>query len=91
VSIGNLFSLRELDVSGNQLTETIPVSLGQLLNLEFVDISNNFLEGFVSNVHFSNLTNLKMLYAFPNLLTLQVRSNWVPSFQSQYLSMEHGD
>jgi Leucine-rich repeat (LRR) protein len=54
-----------------------------------LDISYNFFEGFVDDVHFSNLTKLKTLYAFStNLLTLRVSSNWVPPFQLRELGMD---
>jgi Leucine-rich repeat (LRR) protein len=89
MSIGNLSSLRTLAVSTNQLNGTIPISLGHLSNLEMLDISYNLFKGFVFDVHFSNLTKLKELYASStNLLTLRVSSNWVPPFQLQSLAMD---
>ena len=42
-SIGNLTSLRELDLWSNELT-TLPVSIGQLNFLEDLDLVNNDLE-----------------------------------------------
>ncbi|XP_062153513.1 receptor-like protein EIX1 [Alnus glutinosa] len=77
--------LSVLSLGGNKLFGPIPVSLGYLSNLEKLSISSNSLEGFVSEEHFSNLTKLRYLNAYSNLLTLQVSTNWVPPFQLQTL------
>jgi Leucine-rich repeat (LRR) protein len=69
------------------LSGPIPVSLGYLSNLEELMISSNFLEGVVSEKHFSNRTKLRDLAASSNSLTLQVSTNWVPPFQLQALAM----
>ncbi|CAL5400670.1 unnamed protein product [Camellia sinensis] len=80
-TIGRLASLEILDLQRNQLNGTLPQSFGQFSNLKTLDVSNNLLEGIVSEVHFTNLINLRKLYASGNRLTLKVSPNWIPPFQ----------
>ncbi|KAK4559573.1 hypothetical protein RGQ29_008696 [Quercus rubra] len=87
-SIGNLSSLRFLDLGRNQINETLPQSFGQLSKLESLSINSNMLEGVVSEVHFSNLTGLTVLFASKNRLTLEVSLDWIPPFQLNYLGLE---
>ncbi|KAL0438031.1 UNVERIFIED_CONTAM: hypothetical protein Slati_2286100 [Sesamum latifolium] len=56
-----LISLRELHLSHNKLTGILGASFGQLPKLEILDVSYNFLQGTVSESHFLNLHNLKVL------------------------------
>ncbi|KAF3438100.1 hypothetical protein FNV43_RR20856 [Rhamnella rubrinervis] len=86
-SLGRLSNLQDFDVSHNQLTGSLPGSLGQLVKLESLDISHNLLEGVVSEVHFSNLTRLKTLYASGNSLTLKTSPLWLPPFQLEALNL----
>ncbi|KAF3438097.1 hypothetical protein FNV43_RR20853 [Rhamnella rubrinervis] len=86
-SLGRLSNLQDFDVSHNQLTGSLPESLGQLVKLEYLDISHNLLKGVVSEVHFSNLTRLKLLYASENSLTLKTSSLWLPPFQLEVLNL----
>ncbi|XP_028078298.1 leucine-rich repeat receptor-like serine/threonine-protein kinase BAM3 [Camellia sinensis] len=58
---GNLSTLGVLDLSSNQLNETIPISIGQLSNLKILYLSSNSLEGVVSEAHFANLSMLEEL------------------------------
>ncbi len=44
-SIGNFVNLERLNLSGNRLTE-LPVEFEQLTNLEYLDLTNNSIEGF---------------------------------------------
>ncbi|KAM3734410.1 hypothetical protein ACB098_10G013200 [Castanea mollissima] len=81
VSLSNLSSLTYLDFSENQFNGTIPQSFGQLSKIETLYIYSNMLKGVVSEVHFSNLTSLRILFASGNQLTLKASQNWVPSFQ----------
>ncbi|GLT34622.1 hypothetical protein SLA2020_091290 [Shorea laevis] len=83
--LGNFKSLRQLFLGGNKLTGNLPKSFGQLSNLEVVDISNNYLEGFVFEIHFHNLTKLKYFSGRANSFILKVKSAWVPPFQTQFL------
>ncbi|XP_049394976.1 receptor-like protein EIX2 [Solanum stenotomum] len=79
--LGNTSSLMELRLDGNKLTGTLPKSLGQLSMLEYFSISNNRLEGVVTESHFSKLTQLQLFSASRNNLTLKVNRNWIPPFQ----------
>ncbi|XP_009591631.1 receptor-like protein EIX2 [Nicotiana tomentosiformis] len=78
----NSSSLTELYLGNNKLTGTLPKSLGQLTMLEIIDISNNRLEGVVTESHFTNCTQLRQFFASNNDLTLKVSRNWIPPFQA---------
>ncbi|XP_042753707.1 receptor-like protein EIX1 [Lactuca sativa] len=81
-SFGNLAALTYLDLRSNQLTGPIPTSIGQLSKLHYLDSSNNFFEGVVSEAHFANLSMLKYLDASSNTkLTFNVSYEWTPPFQ----------
>ncbi|KAG4179967.1 hypothetical protein ERO13_A10G136751v2 [Gossypium hirsutum] len=74
-------NLKELFLDSNSISGPIPTSLGQLANLEWVDIGNNLLESVVSEKHFANLTKLWDFRGSNNSLVLRVNPNWVPPFQ----------
>ncbi|KAF7824589.1 receptor-like protein EIX2 [Senna tora] len=80
-------NLKQFSLDDNQLVGKIPYWLGQLENLEELDLSNNHFAGIISETHFSKLTNLKSLYLASNSLTVNVSSNWIPTFQVQDLYM----
>ncbi|KAF8032123.1 hypothetical protein BT93_D1136 [Corymbia citriodora subsp. variegata] len=82
LSIGQLSSLRSLDLSANQLAGHIPVSLGKLRALQQLSLYNNHLEGVITEIHFSNLSRLKMLYIGDSYnLSFKAKPSWVPPFQ----------
>ncbi|CAL5394873.1 unnamed protein product [Camellia sinensis] len=80
-TLGRLTSLCTLSLEDNQLNGTLPQSLGHLSKLSKLHVSNNLLEGTVSEVHFTNLANLREFHASGNRLTLEVSPDWIPPFQ----------
>ncbi|XVF49433.1 hypothetical protein PTKIN_Ptkin04bG0011400 [Pterospermum kingtungense] len=80
-SLRSVTTLKQLDLSKNLLNGTFPKWLGQLSGLEILWIGENRLEGVVSEVHFSNVTRLRLLQASGNRLSLKVSPNWMPPFQ----------
>ncbi|XP_027152300.1 receptor-like protein EIX2 [Coffea eugenioides] len=85
-AIGQLRGLTELDLSSNGFNGTIPSSLWRLSELKSLDLSDNPLSGELHDVHFAQLTQLKML-GLSSLLALNVSSLWVPPFQLQDIEM----
>ncbi|XWS36988.1 hypothetical protein CRYUN_Cryun19dG0004700 [Craigia yunnanensis] len=80
VSLGLLASLRTLDLSRNRVNGTLPEPIGQLWKMEKLWLSHNMLKGVVSEVHFANLTRLRIFQASGNPLALKVSPQWVPPF-----------
>ncbi|XP_019179102.1 PREDICTED: LRR receptor-like serine/threonine-protein kinase GSO2 [Ipomoea nil] len=80
--IGNLNKLQELDLARNRLCGPLPENLGYSFPMiERLYISDNKLEGIVTENHFVNLTKLTILVASGNRLTMRVNPNWTPPFQ----------
>jgi Leucine-rich repeat (LRR) protein len=65
---GNMTSLTDLELSGNYLTGTIPVSLARLPRLQFLELYYNELEGGVP-AELGNLTQLTDIDLSENRLT----------------------
>ncbi|KAF3432436.1 hypothetical protein FNV43_RR27176 [Rhamnella rubrinervis] len=86
-SLGNVSSLRSVDLSHNHFDGSLPESFGQLTKLEGLYISNNYLEGTISEAHFANTKKLIWLDASDNQLTLDLSPNWIPPFQLGGLSL----
>ncbi|KAL8467135.1 hypothetical protein ACS0TY_036013 [Phlomoides rotata] len=82
-----LGSLESLYLGSNNLSGALPVSIGKLSSLEILYIENNKLDGVVTESHFTNLTKLVSLHASKNHLTLNVSSDWSPSFQLKTLEI----
>ncbi|XP_060671968.1 receptor-like protein EIX2 [Ziziphus jujuba] len=81
-------SLKSLDLSSNQIGGSVPPSIGQLSQLEKLDISNNLFEGVISEAHFLKLSKLRFLDLSSNkLLIFNVSSAWVPPFKLQTISL----
>ncbi|XP_039121645.1 LOW QUALITY PROTEIN: protein TOO MANY MOUTHS-like [Dioscorea cayenensis subsp. rotundata] len=70
--LGNLTSLKILDLHGNNLGSTIPKSIKQLSSLQLLDLSNNQLTGEIPEMSFSGLTALDLSH---NLFQGQIPSS----------------
>nr|GMD67398.1 receptor-like protein EIX1 [Ipomoea batatas] len=80
--IGILSKLQVLDLSTNRLCGPLPENLGYSFPMiERLYISDNKLEGIVTENHFVNLTKLTTLSASGNRLTMRVNPNWTPPLQ----------
>ncbi|OIW07837.1 hypothetical protein TanjilG_32693 [Lupinus angustifolius] len=82
-----LSSLRELDLSNNQLIGEMPKGIGLMYELEALYIDGNSLEGDITEWHLNNLSNLKVLDLSDNSLSLKFGTTWVPPFQIQRLGL----
>ncbi|KAL6176968.1 hypothetical protein ACLB2K_053600 [Fragaria x ananassa] len=65
--IGNLKSIRGLEFSDNQLTGSIPISLGNLTNLAFLHLRENELSCSISK-EIENLKSLRVIGSISNQL-----------------------
>ncbi|GAU49744.1 hypothetical protein TSUD_43310 [Trifolium subterraneum] len=82
-------SLRWLLLDGNKLIGKIPMSIGLLTELEWLNLSENSFEGVVSESHFANLSKLNDLELSNNLITMDVSDDWVPRFQLGTLDLSY--
>ncbi|GMN68264.1 hypothetical protein TIFTF001_037324 [Ficus carica] len=80
-------SLKELSFFSNQFNGTVPESIGQLTQLEDLDISYNSFKGLISEAHFSNLSKLSLLSFSGNSLIFNISSDWIPPFQLDSLNL----
>ncbi|XP_050254684.1 receptor-like protein EIX1 isoform X4 [Quercus robur] len=80
-------SLKEIQLWSNKLNGTMPKTIGNLHNLEHLDVSLNYLQDVISEAHFSNLSELLSLDLSGNSLTLEFDFNWVPPFQLDELHL----
>ncbi|CAL9089364.1 unnamed protein product [Musa acuminata var. zebrina] len=76
-----------LSISGNNLSGIVPLSIGQLSALRELDISSNFLEGNITEAHFSKLTNLARLDISYNSLNVILPNDWLPPFNAYRIMM----
>uniref|UniRef100_J3M208 Leucine-rich repeat-containing N-terminal plant-type domain-containing protein n=1 Tax=Oryza brachyantha TaxID=4533 RepID=J3M208_ORYBR len=58
--------LQHLNLSSNWLTETILAPLGEMVSLEVLDVSSNYISGVLPTGVLGNLTNLRELYLSGN-------------------------
>ncbi|XVF37733.1 hypothetical protein REPUB_Repub20aG0035200 [Reevesia pubescens] len=86
--LGHFQNLTFIYLHGNSISGPIPTCLGQLANLEVVDIINNSLEGVVSEMHFANHTKLRSFWGSGNSMILKIDPNWVPPFQLSNLGLQ---
>ncbi|XP_044505671.1 receptor-like protein EIX2 [Mangifera indica] len=77
-------SLKNLGLGQNLLNGTISKSIGQMFNLEIIDLGHNSLKGIISEEFFLNLSKLEILDLSHNSLVLELRDDWVPPFQEIY-------
>ncbi|KAK4488608.1 hypothetical protein RD792_004375 [Penstemon davidsonii] len=86
-SLNGLQNLTHLSLAGNKLNGTLPESIGELSSLVVLDVSSNYITGIISEVHFSELSEVKILRLSSNSLILNVSSDWLPPFQIRNLDM----
>ncbi|KAK7846300.1 receptor-like protein eix2 [Quercus suber] len=82
-------SLRVLWLSENQLSGTIPESLGKQFNLERLYIGGNPFEGVISEAHFSILTKLKVFHIYDSSLVFNFSSNWLDELYMNNCQLPH--
>ncbi|RDY12642.1 Receptor-like protein 12, partial [Mucuna pruriens] len=70
-----------LDLSYNQITGMLPKSIGLLSELNILYLQGNSLEGDITELHLTNLSNLEFLNLSYNSLSVKFVSSWVPPFQ----------
>lgn len=88
--IGELKSLKGLNLSSNKLTGPIPSAFGNLTNLEWLDISSNMLTGEIPR-QLVNLTWLEKLNLSRNQLVGPIpRGNQFETFQNDSYSENLG-
>ncbi|XP_047949650.1 receptor-like protein EIX2 [Salvia hispanica] len=80
-------SLTQMNLSANNFTGSIPLSIGQLSKLQLLDLSHNSLEGLVSESHFIKLDKLKTLDLSFNSLIFDIPLDWSPPFQLKSISL----
>ena len=68
IEIGSLINLNRLDLYGNQLSQDIPNSVGELFSLNYLALNDNNLSGAIPT-ELGSLENLKNLYLQQNQLT----------------------
>ena len=79
--------LRVLYLGFNQLSGTLPESIGQLSQLEELSIPSNSLRGTVLANHLFGLSKLSYLDLAFNSLTVNISLEQVPQFQAQYIRL----
>ncbi|RHN57355.1 putative non-specific serine/threonine protein kinase [Medicago truncatula] len=77
-------SLKELDLSKNQITGTVP-DISGFSSLVTLHLDANNLEGVITEFHFKNISMLKYLNLGSNSLALIFSEKWVPPFQLFYI------
>ncbi|GKV40860.1 hypothetical protein SLEP1_g48459 [Rubroshorea leprosula] len=79
---GNLSGCLDLTLETlNTLNGTAPNFIGLLSELQELYISENSLNGVITDAHFSKLSKLKGLAMSSNFLSFNSSLDWIPSFQ----------
>ncbi|KAL4271367.1 hypothetical protein GQ457_13G028950 [Hibiscus cannabinus] len=85
--LGNLTSLRELDVSHNQFSGNL-TPFSNLTSLRVLSLSRNHFEIPTSFAPFINLRNLKVLYADENKMVMEPSfHSSLPKFQLRFITL----
>ncbi|XP_022728807.1 leucine-rich repeat receptor protein kinase MSP1-like [Durio zibethinus] len=89
--LGNLSSLRYLDISDNRFTENdASTSLGNLTLLRFVALSKNLFQVPAFFISFANHSHLKVLLSNQNKLVKEpISQTWIPKFQLEVFRMSN--
>ncbi|XP_019184025.1 PREDICTED: phytosulfokine receptor 1-like [Ipomoea nil] len=90
--LGNLTSLRLIDLSSNQFSGNIATSaLSRLTSLEALTIPNNHFQIPISFDSFSNHSNLKSIFAANNEVILETsfKNPTTPSYKLEFLSLSN--
>ncbi|KAL4377508.1 hypothetical protein GQ457_02G042200 [Hibiscus cannabinus] len=90
--LGNLTSLRYLDISGNSFTGNVASTpLTNLSMLQLLSFSYNQFQVLSSFKSFANLSNLKVLLAGGNKFVAEAATSqtWSPKFQLRLLDMSN--
>ncbi|KAL6181175.1 hypothetical protein ACLB2K_047830 [Fragaria x ananassa] len=73
--------LRELLLSSNNITGSLPESVGTLSSLEELDVSMNSMTGVIRESHLRDLSRLQSLKLSGNGFYINLSSHWDPPFQ----------
>lgn len=85
--IGKLKNVRTVNFRYNSISGPIPMCLGELSSLKFLDFSYNRLTQVLSEIHFYNLSSLVHFDVCENSLELKVSRDWIPPFQLNLLGL----
>ncbi|ONH95741.1 hypothetical protein PRUPE_7G088700 [Prunus persica] len=88
-AIGNLTSLRYLDLSNSNFTGSIPKTMGNLKQLVYLNLSSNMLNGPIDSIQWENLVNLIDLRLYDNLLGGSIPSSIFALPILQFLLFSH--
>ncbi|CAN0863424.1 Receptor-like protein EIX2 [Linum grandiflorum] len=79
--------LTRLILDNNSISGPLPMLFGELTYLQAVDISQNLMEGVVSEIHFANLKKLNDFRAAGNKIVFKAKPDWVPPKVLEILDM----